>query len=50
MTDSSAESEYFLMRSSDIVFNNVDFKGKYSFQYAENIEISGSRLDTKDAF
>ncbi len=50
MTDTSAESEYFLMRSSDIVFNNVDFKGKYSFQYAENIEISGSRLDTKDAF
>ena len=25
-------------------------KGKYSFQYDENIEISDSELDTKDAF
>ncbi len=50
MTDTSAESEYFLMRSSDIVFENVRLKGKYSFQYVENAEISGSRFDTKDAF
>lgn len=50
MTDTSAESEYFLMRSSDIVFDNVRFKGKYSFQYAGNIEITNSVLDTKDAF
>lgn len=50
MTDTSAESEYFLMRSSDIVFENVRLKGKYSFQYVENVEISGSRFDTKDAF
>ena len=50
MTDTSAESEYFLMRSSDIVFENVRLKGKYSFQYVENVEISDSRFDTKDAF
>ena len=50
MTDTSAESEYFLMRSSDIVFENVRLKGKYSFQYVENAEISDSRFDTKDAF
>ena len=50
MTDTSAESEYFLMRSTDIVFDHVSFKGKYSFQYTENVEIRNSRLDTKDAF
>lgn len=50
MTDTSAESEYFLMRSSDIVFENVSFKGKYSFQYVENVEINNCRFDTKDAF
>ena len=50
MTDTSAESEYFLMRSSDIVFENVTLKGKYSFQYVENVEINNCRFDTKDAF
>ena len=50
MTNTSAESEYFLMRSSDIVFENVTFKGKYSFQYVENVEINNCRFDTKDAF
>ena len=50
MTNTSAESEYFLMRSSDIVFENVSFKGKYSFQYVENVEINNCRFDTKDAF
>lgn len=50
MTDTTAESEYFLMRSSEIVFDNVTLKGKYSFQYVENAEISNCRFDTKDAF
>ena len=50
MTNTSAESEYFLMRSSDIVFENVSLKGKYSFQYVENVEINNCRFDTKDAF
>ena len=50
MVNTSAESEYFLMRSSDIVFENVSLKGKYSFQYVENVEINYCRFDTKDAF
>ena len=50
MTDTTAESEYFLMRSSDIVFENVKLTGKYSFQYVENVTISNSELNTKDAF
>ena len=28
----------------------MNFKGKYSFQYVENLEITNSNLDTKDAF
>ena len=34
----------------NIKLNKVNFKGKYSFQYTENIEITNSALDTKDAF
>lgn len=34
----------------NIKLNKVSFKGKYSFQYTENIEITNSALDTKDAF
>lgn len=45
-----AESEYFMMRSSDLTFENVSFKGKYSFQYVKNAEIKNCRFDTKDAF
>ena len=36
MEDCHAESEYFMMRSEDLVFRNVHFKGKYSFQYIKN--------------
>ena len=50
MTNTTAESEYFLMRSSDIVIGNFRLTGKYSFQYVENCEITGSVLNTKDAF
>lgn len=50
MTGTSAESEYFLMRSSNIVFENVSLKGKYSFQYVDNVEINNCNFDTKDAF
>ena len=31
MKDSRAESEYFMMRSENLNFSNVEFKGKYSF-------------------
>ena len=46
----TAESEYFLMRSSDITLDNVTLTGKYSFQYVENCEVKDSELNTKDAF
>lgn len=50
MEDSKAESEYFMMRSQDIVFRNVEFKGKYSFQYIKNALFENCVFDTKDAF
>ena len=50
MEDSKAESEYFMMRSQDIVFRNVEFKGKYSFQYIKNALFENCIFDTKDAF
>ena len=43
-------SEYFMFESKNVILNNVKFKGKYSFQYVENLEIYDSFLDTKDAF
>lgn len=50
MTDSVAESEYFMMRSEDMVFQNVTLKGKYSFQYIKNAVFENCTFDTKDAF
>lgn len=50
MTDSVAESEYFMMRSENITFKNVTFKGKYSFQYIKNAVFENCTFDTKDAF
>ena len=46
----TAESEYFLMRSSYVFLDNVNLTGKYSFQYVRNCEIKNSVLNTKDAF
>ena len=50
MTNTTAKSEYFLMRAKNITASRLDFKGKYSFQYVENAVIKNSTLDTKDAF
>ncbi len=50
MEDSAAESEYFMMRSGNITFKNVTFKGKYSFQYIKNAVFEHCTFDTKDAF
>lgn len=46
----TAESEYFMMRSTDLRFRDVTFRGKYSFQYIENAVFDHCRFDTKDAF
>ena len=50
MTDCTAESEYFMMRSSGLGFDNVRLKGKYSFQYIEDSVFDNCVFDTKDAF
>lgn len=50
MIDCTAESEYFMMRSTNLQFKNVRFKGKYSFQYIENSTFENCVFDTKDAF
>lgn len=50
ISDSSAEGEYFMMRSRGLSLSEVKFKGKYSFQYVEDAVIEGCDLDTKDAF
>ena len=50
MEDTTAVSEYFMMRSEDLTFRGVTFKGKYSFQYIENATFENCTFDTKDAF
>ncbi len=50
MEDTHAESEYFMMRSDHVYLDKVDFKGKYSFQYVQDMVIEHCVLDTKDAF
>ena len=48
--DSTAAGEYFMMRSTGLTLKNVEFTGKYSFQYVENAVIENCALHTKDAF
>ncbi len=50
MKDTKAESEYFMMRSKNLIFSNVTFYGKYSFQYIEDAVFEHCNMDTKDAF
>ncbi|MCR5773128.1 MAG: DUF3737 family protein [Butyrivibrio sp.] len=50
MKNSSAQSEYFMMRSDHLNFENVKLKGKYSFQYITDSVFTGCDFDTKDAF
>ncbi|MCM1124437.1 MAG: DUF3737 family protein [Eubacterium sp.] len=50
MEDTTAASEYFMMRSENLTFKNVTLKGKYSFQYIKNAVFENCVFDTKDAF
>lgn len=50
MRHCTAESMYFMMRSEDLNFSDVQFKGKYSFQYIQNAVFENCVFDTKDAF
>ncbi|MBP5357918.1 MAG: DUF3737 family protein [Treponema sp.] len=44
------ESEYPFFEVDTARISGLKLKGKYSFQYCRNIEITDSVLDTKDAF
>lgn len=44
------DSVYAFLDSKNITLRNINFKGKYSFQYIDNLTIEDSVLDTKDAF
>ena len=50
MRDCSAQSEYFMLRSAGLHFQNVRMQGKYSFQYIEDSVFENCVFDTKDAF
>lgn len=50
MKNTTAQSEYFMMRSEKLNFENVTLKGKYSFQYIADSEFDNCNFDTKDAF
>lgn len=50
MTDTHAQSEYFMMRSKNIEFKNINFIGKYSFQYIKDATFDNCNFETKDAF
>ena len=50
LSDCDVTAEYLFLDSRDVRLDRVKMKGKYSFQYMENLEINDSYLDTKDAF
>lgn len=50
MKDTDVQSEYFMMRSDHLAFDNVTLSGKYSFQYITDSVFTGCELNTKDAF
>ncbi len=50
MKNTTAQGEYFMMRSERLAFENVTLKGKYSFQYITDSEFDNCNFDTKDAF
>ncbi|MCR5100597.1 MAG: DUF3737 family protein [Butyrivibrio sp.] len=50
MKNTTAQSEYFMLRSEKLAFDNVTLKGKYSFQYITDAEFNNCNFDTKDAF
>ncbi|SDG43501.1 Protein of unknown function [Selenomonas sp. WCT3] len=50
MLDTHVKSEYFMLRSSNLQFDQVTMQGKYSFQYIEDAVFTACNFDTKDAF
>lgn len=50
MKNSRAQGEYFMMRSTELKFDNVELNGKYSFQYITDSVFENCNFNTKDAF
>lgn len=50
MKHTTAQSEYFMMRSEKLQFEDVQLTGKYSFQYIKDSVFENCDFDTKDAF
>ena len=50
LEDTEVTAEYLFLDSRDVTLDRGKMKGKYSFQYMENLTIRDSYLDTKDAF
>ena len=50
MKSTTAQGEYFMLRSDRLKFDNVSLKGKYSFQYLTDSVFENCNFDTKDAF
>ncbi len=50
ITSSYAKGEYFMARSKNLCFKDLQMEGKYSFQYIEDAVLEGCDLNTKDAF
>ena len=50
MNGCTVQSEYFMMRSENMKFTDVEMSGKYSFQYIQNAVFDNCIFDTKDAF
>ena len=46
----ASRADYIFMHCSDLEVDNLRLQGNYSFQYARNVVIRNSNLDTKDAF
>ncbi len=50
MENTTASSEYFMMRSHHLDFDKVTLNGKYSFQYISDSVFENCEFNTKDAF
>ena len=50
MEDSAVTGEYFMMRSKQLTFRNMQLNGKYSFQYITDSVFENCVFNTKDAF
>ncbi len=50
MKHTEVTSEYFMMRSDHLDFEDVTLHGKYSFQYITDSVFENCHFDTKDAF